>query len=209
MDNSRILDFIKQRTPEELIRNLSESLHAAYARAHTLASEEMEVLRPDGLRGQMRFWFCNDEMAKAGKPMDTNPKGGQYGLVLLQNLTLIVFCVDHNKRARKTKYKSELALMNDMLEPKISDMFNPDSDSIHHALHACLMVINPGQHEDPIKPRDVQLVVPYTDLNGFHLSISINQWLESYKEESHVISDPWPTFRQEIIEIEKNNKNSK
>ncbi len=66
------------------------------------------------------------------------------------------------------------------------------------------MIINPNSNEaEQKRPRDIQLVVPYTNLNGFHLRVGLNEWMESYQEQVSKQPDPWPSFRQEIIEIEK------
>ena len=207
MNKDRFLAFIRQQVSEDVAQKISDALYAAYARAEVLAKEEIKALGHERMRAYMRREFVNDVLAQLGEAKHTNPKGEKYGLLQFNAINMLAFCVDPTRPERPANYKKELAEMNKVLEPEIPDLFDPNSELARSSLHTCLMVINPKFGEgDPRHPRDILLVVPYTNRKGFHLQVRLRDWLESYKDDVVEPVDFWPTFRKEILETEKDDQ---
>ena len=204
MNKTKLLTFIKEQVPEATARDISDAIYAAYSRAELLAKQEIMALGHERMRGYMRREFCNDVLAQFGEAKHTNPMGEKYGLIQFNSMNMLAFCVNTNGPERPATYKRELAKMNELLLPDIPDLFDANSELVRSSLHTCLMIVNPkGKGSDPKHPMAIQLVVPYTNRKGFHLNISLEEWLSSYNEEIVESAGAWPTFRKEILSIEK------
>ena len=204
MNKDRFLAFIREQVSENQLREMTDAVYAAYSRAEVVAKAEIKALGHERMRSYSRRELCNDVLAQYGEARHTNPKGEKYGLVQFSDMNMLTFCVDPTQTIRPANYRKELSRVNQIFEDVHPDLFKDDSELIRSSLHTCLMIINPKAHEKEQKrPRDIQLVVPYTDFKGFHLKISLNEWLESYQEKAATTVDPWPSFRKEIIDIEK------
>lgn len=207
MNKERILAFINAQISESLVRAIRDDIYAAYARSDDVAKEELQKLGPERYRAYTRRELCNDALARHGEVRQTDPKGEQYGFLQSNALNMLVFCVDRGLNVRQAKHRDLLSEMNKVFSPVCPDLFDPESELVHSSLHTCLMVVTPKSQGANVKrPEAIVLTVPYTNYEGFHLIVNVEDWLNSYAEKEETASDVWPTFREELLVVERDNE---
>ena len=190
-----LIECIASRTPKKFFQLAVEGIESAYAQAEreTQTYEQPERRR---IRPQIRAYRQNAALRNAGQEAglastaaDTSPKGEKYALVYSQDLVFGRVGVNFSDRIpRAAKHRSEIAALNDHLEPKSFDLFD-DGPRVNTetGLGILLVTVNPHHRDAQDIPARIIVGVPYTNMKGWHLFEPVSSFFAALSESSELI----------------------
>ncbi|MDC9620858.1 hypothetical protein PSI22_04260 [Xenorhabdus sp. XENO-7] len=180
--------------------NLQDELPAAYAAAQeVIVGDVLKLGEPEQyrLRPQVRHYALNSALRKAAinsghvcYDTDTYPKGESYIIIESEGVKISRIGINHDEpRVRKAKHRSLIAQLNEELEGYTPDLFK-ETDSKHNDINTLGMLlinINPPYHESQVSMMDLRIVVPFTNMKGYHYDKSITELLMLYTGEKKIV----------------------
>lgn len=180
--------------------NVNDNLGQQYLAANdvtkglVLKLEGPEQIR---FRPQARHYALNSALRRAAqtsglvcRDMQTNPKGENYVVIESKGIQLGRIGLNHDDNGiRGAKHRSLLAQLNQDLEGYTFDLFKQTehTKSTVETLGILLVNVNPPHHYPQEVMLDLRVVVPFTNLKGFHYNKSITELLELYTGENKTI----------------------
>lgn len=193
-------DLIVNAFPRELWLDIQDVFHAQYAAAQQVTIDS--VLKLDApeqirLRPQIRHYTLNAAFKRVAlncgvihNSVETSPKGEHFVVLSSHGVKMSRIGLNHDESNIKgAKHRTLLAELNESLEGYTPDLFS--ERTIDHGalgtLGILLLNINPTYHESQSRMLDLRVVVPFSNLNGFHFNWSLTELLERYTGEQKVI----------------------
>ncbi|EMY6208754.1 hypothetical protein ABCS61_000188 [Proteus mirabilis] len=180
--------------------NVNDNLGQQYLAANdvtkgtSLKLEEPEQVR---FRPQARHYALNSALRRAAqasglvcRDMQTNPKGENYVVVESKGIQLGRIGQNHDEKGIKgAKHRNLLAQLNLELEGYTFDLFDKENNTKKsvETLGVLLVNVNPPNHLPQETMLDLRVIVPFTNLKGFHYNKSIIELLELYTGENKTI----------------------
>ncbi|MDC9616309.1 hypothetical protein PSI19_21185 [Xenorhabdus khoisanae] len=195
-----INDLVMNAFRRDFWLNLQEELPAAYAAAQEVTvGDILKLGEPEQrrLRPQIRHYVLNSALRNAANhsghicyDADTSPKGESYIIIESEGVKISRIGVNHDEtHIRKAKHRSLIAQLNEELEGYTPDLFRETNSKYNdiNTLGMLLININPPYHESQSSMLDLRIVVPFTNMRGFHYNKSVTEILMLYTGESKVV----------------------
>lgn len=182
--------------------DLQEEMAAIYLAAQnivtgsTLKLERPEIVR---LRPQVRHYSLNGAFRRAARAAgyewtdaETKPKGENYVIISSNRVRVSRIGLNHDEQKIKSaKHRALIAELNQDYEGYTPDFFehalNNNGSNASGSLGVLILNINPPLSSEQYRMLDLRVVVPFTNLNGYHYNKSISEILELYAEEREII----------------------
>ncbi|QLJ65540.1 hypothetical protein HP437_10240 [Serratia marcescens] len=199
---TQIDDVISATFRREFWLDLQEQMHATYQASHSvvvgnvLKLERPEVVR---LRPQVRHYGLNSAFRRAALSSgyewfdaETKPKGENYVIVSSNRVRVSRIGLNHDESViRSAKHRSLIAELNQDYEGFTPDLFylkdEKPSREFSGSLGVLILNINPPLTSEQEKMLDLRVVVPFTNLKGYHYNKSVTEILELYNVEREII----------------------
>lgn len=195
-----ISDLIVNAFPRELWLNIQDVFHAQYAAAHQVTIESALKLDVPGqirLRPQLRHYTLNAAFKEAAlnsgvihNSVETSPKGEYFVILSSDGVKMSRIGLNYDEpNIKAAKHRTLLAELNESLEGYTPDLFSERTmdNGPEGTLGVLLLNINPPYHESQSRMLDLRVVVPFSNLKGFHFNWSLTELLERYTGEQKVI----------------------
>lgn len=213
--HNKLIKFITQNISRDELISINDAIISGYYDAYVSSKELVQNSNPSRLRSYSRRYLIDDRLAglktaKSNSVCMTSPRGEQYTVLELGDISLSHIEVNHTKKIRNAVHRNILSSKNSSFETLNLDLFNQDGPEIKEIdrMHLVAMVFHPNEiKHDQSKPSLVQLAVPYTDWKGFHLEIPISEMLEKYNEtpNNNTKDLAWPKLKAEVVKREIKN----
>ncbi|EJD6329149.1 hypothetical protein ACI8BE_012430 [Proteus mirabilis] len=180
--------------------NITDSFGQQYLAADAVVKgQALKLGEPEQvrLRPQVRHYVLNSALRSAAevtglvfRNMQTNPKGEDYVVVESKGIQLGRIGQNHDEKGIKSaKHRDLLAQLNQDIEGYTFDLFLDDKNTTNsvETLGVLLVNVNPPHHLPQDAMLDLRVVVPFTNLKGFHYNKSISEILELYTGENKTI----------------------
>ncbi|MGZ0586210.1 hypothetical protein ACTM38_00470 [Citrobacter freundii] len=182
--------------------DLQEEMSAIYLAAQnivtgsTLKLERPEIVR---LRPQVRHYSLNGAFRRAARAAgyewtdaETKPKGENYVIISSNRVRVSRIGLNHDEQKIKSaKHRAIIAELNQDYEGYTPDFFehalNNNGSNASGSLGVLILNINPPLSSEQYRMLDLRVVVPFTNLNGYHYNKSISEILELYAEEREIV----------------------
>ncbi|AKH63877.1 MULTISPECIES: hypothetical protein [Photorhabdus] len=198
---SDITDLIINAFRRDFWLNVQDALYAKYAAAQEVTvGNILKLGEPEQrrFRPQARHYGLNSALREAASrsgylcyDADTSPKGEHYIIIDSEGVKISRIGLNHDERhIRGAKHRSLIAQLNEKFEGYTPDLFR-EEDSKHHndidTLGVLLININPPYHESQASMMDLRIVVPFTNMKGFHYNKSVTELLALYTGEKKIV----------------------
>ncbi|AYW85877.1 hypothetical protein DN756_19960 [Yersinia pseudotuberculosis] len=212
-----ISDLIVNAFPRALWLNIQDVFHAKYEAAQQVTMGS--ALKLDGpgqlrLRPQIRHYTLNAAFKEAAlscgvihNSVETSPKGEHFVVLSSAGVKMSRIGLNYDEpNIKGAKYRTLLAELNEGLEGYTPDLFS--ERTIDHGptgtLGVLILNINPPYHEPQSRMLDLRVVVPFSNLKGFHFNWSLTQLLERYTGEQKIIipDNVLPTLKRHLKDQE-------
>ncbi|WP_165707454.1 hypothetical protein [Pectobacterium polaris] len=177
----------------------------------TLKLGQQEQVR---FRAQARHYSLNSALRRAAQKSEvcctnatTIPKGENYLIISSLGIKLSRLGINHDEKLmRGAKHRDLLAELNGNYEGYTPDMFSPLPPEVSDGgtLGAFLINVNPPKHMPQESMMDLRVVVPFTNLKGYHFNWSVTELLGMYNSiNEQIIPDlVIPVLRKQLKEQE-------
>ncbi|UCZ75343.1 hypothetical protein LHK94_20535 [Dickeya zeae] len=198
--------------------NAQDELQTIYEAAQsvtvgdTLKLDQQEQVR---FRAQARHYSLNSALRRAAAKSEvccttatTIPKGENYLIISSLGIKLSRLGINHDEKLmRGAKHRKLLAELNGEYEGYTPDMFSPLQQEPHRgggSLGAFLININPPKHMSQESMLDLRVVVPFTNLKGYHFNWSVTDLLGVYNSANEQITPDLviPVLKKQLKEQE-------
>ncbi|EIH7028110.1 hypothetical protein A7Y76_000087 [Escherichia coli] len=198
----QIDDVITSAFRREFWLDVQDELHTVYqASQDVVTGSALKLERPEvvRLRPQVRHYSLNSAFRRAAASAgyewvdaETVPKGENYVIVSANRVRVSRIGVNHDDRdIRSAKHRLLIAELNQNYEGYTPDMFglatNDRPGENHGSLGVLLLNINPPLFSEQDRMLDLRVVVPFTNLKGYHYNRSIVEILELYSIERETV----------------------
>lgn len=122
--------------------------------------------------------------------METSPKGESYIVISAAGIKVSRIGLNHDEKCvRSAKHRSLLAELNESLEGYTPDLFSERAEREGNAgtLGVLILNINPPLTYPQHSMLDLRVVVPFTNMKGFHFNRSVMELLELYHDKQSLI----------------------
>lgn len=182
--------------------DLQEEMAAIYlASQDVVTGGSLKLERPDiaRLRPQVRHYSLNGAFRRAARSTgyewtdaETKPKGENYVIVSSNGVRVSRIGLNHDEQKIKSaKHRLLIAELNQDYEGYTPDFFKlsktHESSGTSGSLGVLVLNINPPLSSEQNRMLDLRVVVPFTNLNGYHYNKSISEILELYTVEREII----------------------
>ncbi|HDL6963792.1 TPA: hypothetical protein PXM28_003139 [Yersinia enterocolitica] len=195
-----ISDLIVNAFPRELWLSIQDVFHAKYAAAHQVTIESaLNLGAPEQkrLRPQLRHYTLNAAFRDAAlnsevihNSVETSPKGEYFVVLSSGGVKMSRIGLNYDEpNIKAAKHRTLLAELNESLEGYTPDLFSEIimDNGPTGTLGVLLLNINPPYRESQGRMLDLRVVVPFSNLKGFHFNWSLTELLERYTGEQKVI----------------------
>lgn len=195
-----ISDLIVNAFPRELWLNIQDVFHAQYDAAQQVTMSSALKLDTPGqirLRPQIRHYTLNAAFKEAAlncgvvhNSVETSPKGEHFVILSSAGVKMSRIGLNHDEpNIKGAKHRTLLAELNESLEGYTPDLFSEKTTDHGPAgtLGVLLLNINPPYHESQSRMLDLRVVVPFSNLKGFHFNWSLIELLGLYTGEQKII----------------------
>lgn len=180
--------------------NIQEELHTAYVAANALTMGSIAKLgepEQNRFRPQARHYVLNAAFRRAAEnsgivccDVDTTPKGESYIVVNSAGVKISRIGLNYDEKGiRGAKHRSLLAELNESFEGYTPDLFSErdKSEGGIGTLGMLVLNINPPHSHSQDSMLDLRIVVPFTNMKGYHFNRSVSELLELYHTEQAVV----------------------
>lgn len=198
----QISDVLTNAFKRDFWLNIQDSLATGYEAVHSVVvGNVMKLERPEQVRfrPQARHYGLNAAFRRAAVSAgyevfdaETKPKGENYIIVSSNGVKVSRIGINHDESMIRTaKHRSLIAELNADYEGYTPDFFNVSNKSEYSksfgSLGVLVLNVNPPLSLDQDRMLDIRVVVPFTNMKGFHYNHSITDVLELYNVERNVI----------------------
>ena len=184
--------------PEDFFRSLLEHMDAAFAKAHSLTSQNYAEPERLNMLGQARHALCEDGFRMAARNAGlsaiaphTKPAGSRYSLVKQENIFLIRGNVQtHCGPPRPTRFRKTWAALNRFLDPLQLDLLQGVEVPSPRRLCGMIVVTADRRCNDPSVPAFVGLGIPRADLSEWVVLEPVQSLLARYNDTGSKIVSP-------------------
>jgi len=210
-----LLSYLAGRIPHEFVKQLPESLEAAYFDAHRNAEQRCAVPERVRVRGQLRHYYQNGALRELAERFGidataphTKPKGERYTRLVFEDIVLgrtgVRFA---NKMPAPAKHRKAIAALNERFEPYTPDLFEAPQRHVNDGLGVLLVTVHPGKEQDQSVPSHFVVGVPYTNLKGWHMFEPLAALLAAYEPAQQLETKDiaYPTLKKMLRDAEGGN----
>lgn len=210
-----LLPYLATRLPHDFVKQIPESLEAAYFEAHRNAEQRCATPERVRVRGQLRHYFQNGALRALAEKFEieacaahTDPKGERYTRLVFEDIVLGRTGVRYsNKTPTPAKHRKAIAALNERLEPRTGDLFAPEHAPAADGLGVLLITVHPDKGHDQSVPSHFAVGVPYSNLKGWHMFEPLSSLLAAYApaQEQEPVDMAFPTLKKMLQQAEGGN----